>query len=1066
MHPNDKKKPFLLTMLGTDTTLYPITKKTKKDHVLKKGEVVSDYPKGESLSLVSMQVQVANKAEINQSPIPYKTNEVTVVNGPSTRGTNVGEKIGFGVAEILFAVARGQQPINIIAHSRGAVESVLITHEVQTVQNIIADCNSIDEVIEELLRQQTERLNAKKPINNTPDIIEHLKDQLKIIPQEERVSWFESLKQNMPNTSINFFGIDPVPGDCFPITWYDDRYFTMPAIAQNVQILYYENEHSSLGFTPAWIQPEAPEQKFACHTIPGHHGTGSAGNNGSQQKVVMTDSSVKATHIQKLLIYKLLDFLNQHGVIFNDLSQELFKKHTAVGRKYAMMLNDEEKHVDVSDILVDLRDDQLELSDDESSEIEVLDEHAGQIEQAMASSPEDKKTDVAKLNFSAIYRELYNKIAQNKKAYEAFNGTCYTLTGVTPQRRILRKGDPEKAGHTYGLLTDVLPINSGFVNDEQARLMQEYFFSMFQLEHPPENLADIVNEVSVVLEKNIRPLAEQDTVQDKIEDLNSSYILVDDKRANLHDKATRDVVSKTFGNVIQLVSTHYLTVDWSSVDKKVEKQHLFNAIIHLLQKFDELAKLQDKTAQTFVSELKNLAISGIAETLEDQYQILTKNYARINQSTDARLQRFFSDLSAQFSTKKPNVQINNMVAEIMESSAYQQLADHPPALKIVHIFEQLSTNGCTELIDQIETNLKQHRSGLGSNELNEKETNIIEELADNFVEQYADSLEAFAKLHEQLHVFMNDLSALSNLVPEKTKDFGAYVLKLRENSHTLVERAAQKFFYGHHSDELPPIAAPGTFAELVERYAIENYDVVDRAKENQVALENDNSQLRAAKEQLEKEKHNVEDQLNIQNLVNTALGKQLQEKTEKNQDVQDALNREEEANSLLLISHKLRPLTVDYLRKLENSTSDENGTRGKKIEHLEALLESLNNTVAQPKPSERVNEFYNKLTLAADEFDKHRDKDWVRYVRNTVIAGAILATAVFPGLLFLMAYVKYTGNSPYFWTTQGRAFVNEAYKARQLPSTTDKAVQPETVEQVENPEELEPVVDNSIKASI
>ncbi|MDR3503539.1 MAG: hypothetical protein P4L79_13260 [Legionella sp.] len=1053
MHPNGKTKPFLLTMLGTDTTLSPTTKKTKKDHVLKKGEVVSDYPKGESLSLVSMQVQVEGKAEINQGPIPYKMDEVTVVNGPTTSGANVGEKIGFGVAEILLAVARGQQPINIIAHSRGAVESTLITHEVQAVQNMIAACNSIEEVIAELLRQQTERHNAKKPINNTPDIIEHLKAQLQVIPQEERASWFESLKKNIPNTSINFLGVDPVPGDCFPITWYDDRYFTIPPIAKNVQILYYENEHSSLGFTPAWIQPESPEQKFVCYTIPGHHGTGSAGNNGSQQKVVMTDPSVKATHVQKLLIYKLLDFLNQHGIIFNDLSQELFMKHTAVGRKYAMMLNHEENLVGVSDIFDDLDDVRLDVSDKHSeSELDV--EHADQFDEAATLSTKDKKIDVAKLNFSAIYRELYDKIAQNRKAYEAFNNTCYTLMGVTPQRRILRQGDPEKTAHTYGFLTDVVRINSGFVNDEHARLIQEYFFSMFQLEHPPENLAAIVNEVSAVLEKNIKPLADQN----RVEDLSSSYILVDNKSANLRDKATRDVVSKNFGSVIQLISTHYLTVDWSSADKQAEKQQLFDAIINLFQKFKELSTLQDATAQTFVSELTNLAVSGIGDTLEDQYQILTKSYARINQSTDKRLQRFFQDLSAQFAAKGANVEINNMVAEIMESSAYKELADHPPALKIAHIFEQLSTmNGCAELIVQIKENFELHHSQLGAHEENSQEINIIEELAGNFVEQYADSLEAFAKLHEQMQVFMNDLSALSNLVPEKTAEFGVYVLKLRQNSHTLVEQAAQKFYYGHRIEELPPIAAPKTFAELVERYAIENYGIVDRAKENQIALENENEQLHLANGQLNNEKSDVEHQLNRKNEEHAALVIQLQEKTEENQDFQAALNSEEEAKSLLLISQKLRPLTTDYLRKLENSTSDENGSRGAKIAHLNALLESLNNAVTQPKPSERVKDFYDKLKIAAEQLDKHRDKDWIRYVRNTVIAGAILASAVFPGLLFLMAYVKFTGNSPYFWNTQGNAFVNELNKARPLSSEPDKAAQTEATENVENVEEADEI---------
>ncbi len=1051
-------KPFLLTMLGTDTKLSPITKKTKKNHVLQKGETVSDYPKGESLSLISMQVQVEGKAEINPGPIPYKTNEVTVVNGPTTSGSNVGEKIGFGVAEILLAVARGQQPINIIAHSRGAVESTLITHEVQAIQNMIATCNSMDEVIAELLRQQTERRNAKTPPNNTPDIIEHLKAQLQVIPQEERVTWFESLKKNIPNTSINFLGIDPVPGDCFPITWYDDRYFTIPPIAKNVQILYYENEHSYLGFTPAWIRPETSEQKFVCYTLPGHHGTGSAGNDGSQQKVVMTDPSVKATHVQKLLIYKLLDFLTQHGVVFNDLSQELFAKYAALGRKYAVML-EEKENPDLYDIFADLEDVQLKDSEiDEQSELTKLVEQAEQVTSAKSPVPQNKKIDAAKLNFPAIYRELYDKIAKNDPAYKAFNNTSYMLMGVTPQRRILVKGEPGKTVHTYGLLTDVIRINSGFINDEHATLIKEYFFSMFRLDHPPENLAALVNEVSAILDKNIRPLA------DVVEDLSSSYILVDNKPANLREKATRDEVSKNFGNVIQLISTRYLTVDWSSVDKQAEKQQLFDAIINLLQKFKELSTLQDDIAQTFVTELTQLALSGIGDTLKDQYQILTKSYARINESTDIRLQRFFRDLSAQFAAKGTNLAIDNMVTEIMASSAYKELADHPPALKIAHIFEQLSTmNGGADLIVQIEENVKQHHLQLDPNETHAQEINIIEELAGNFVEQYAESLEVFAKLHEQMQVFMNDVSALSNLVPEKTTDFGVYILKLRQNSLTLVERAAQKFYSGHHVDELPPIAAPGTFAELAERYAIENYGIVDRAKENHAALEHEIEQLRHANEQLTQGKSDVENQLNTKNEENADLERRIQKKKQKKQELQAALNNEFEANSLLLIVNKLRPLTVEYLQRLERSTEDKKGTRAKKIRHLNSLLESLNDTVNMHEPSKRVTEFYDKLEAATKDLDTHRDNDWLIFVRNIVIVSAILASAVIPGLVFLMAYVKFTGNSAYFWNTHGNTFVNELYKSRpQLPAS-DK---PDTVERAPDLEEANPLVDSSLNVTL
>ncbi|MGL5742691.1 MAG: hypothetical protein ACRCXC_09185 [Legionella sp.] len=92
------------------------------------------------------------------------------------------------------------------------------------------------------------------------------------------------------------------------------------------------------------------------------------------------------------MLYKLLNFLNTHGVEFRD-GQEIFHEHTALGRKYLKLLGKEE----ISDHI-----------------------------------------DIAKLDFPTIYRKLYDKIYENRAAYEAFDKTSYTFIGVTPQRRMLR----------------------------------------------------------------------------------------------------------------------------------------------------------------------------------------------------------------------------------------------------------------------------------------------------------------------------------------------------------------------------------------------------------------------------------------------------------------------------------------------------------------------------------------------------------------------------------------------------------------------------------------------------
>ncbi len=446
------EKPFTLTMLGTLTDFTPDLKQTPKPTPYTKGATVKDYPKGELLSLISVLIKtliLVKAAKVDaKNPYPYQADEVTVVNGPKTDGANVGEKIALGLAEILKAIVRGQTLINIIAHSRGAVESILIAHELESIQAIITTCATFEEVLKKLAEQQTKRYKGT-PTNNTPDIIEVLKSQINLIPKEEQEQWFNKLKTSIPDASINFFGIDPVPGDCFPITWYNERFFTLPEIIKNTELIYYANERSDRGFTP--ICPEVvskEKQNFVRYSMPGHHGTGSSGNNGSQQGIIVSPNEYKTTHVQKLLIYKILKFLSKHHVAFNDGTQ-IFHPQTALGRKY------------------------------------------------LGITSETTTIDVDKLDFPTILRTIYAAIAKNLTGYEAYNLTHYAYMGLGKQRKTLLKG------HTYGLFNDIFATYPGYVNEEHASLMQTHFFRLFGLDNPRKNLAEMIINASLVLDEHI-----------------------------------------------------------------------------------------------------------------------------------------------------------------------------------------------------------------------------------------------------------------------------------------------------------------------------------------------------------------------------------------------------------------------------------------------------------------------------------------------------------------------------------------------------------------------------------
>lgn len=725
-----EKQPFTLTMLGTLTDFTPELKQTAKPSPYTKGAKVKDYPKGETLSVVSSLIKtnlLPKAAKVDaKNPYPFQTDEITVINGPTTDGSNVGEKIALGLVAILKAVARGQTRINILAHSRGAVESILIAHELQAIQTIISGCTTFEEVLKQLAEQQTKRYKGT-PKNNTPDIIEPIKSQINLIPKEEQEQWFNNLKTHLPPSSINFFGIDPVPGDCFPITWYDDRFFILPEIIKNTELIYYANERSDWGFTPIYPEVISKEkQNLICYSMPGHHGTGSNGNDGSQQGIIVSPDGYKTTHVQKLMIYKVLNFLCKQQVEFNDAIQ-IFHQYTALGRKYSGM-------------------------------------DAGV-----------KSINVTTLDFPTILRTLYAAISKNQIAYEAYNSTHYSYMGLIKQRRILHKG------RVYGLFNDVFTTYSGYVNEEHALLMQAHFFKIFGLDTKRKNLAELINTASKVLEESIKKVANKET-------------------SILDSEVTRKNVLETFGIVIRQVSHQYLNEDWSPIEKQEEKETLYQSIIDIFTKFEELSALDNSMIKQFITSLLELSFTSINHTLVVRAHALKKDFSYFQESIDNRFTHFFSALLMQLNHIENSSPV--ILNEIINSEEYKKLPNHPTAIKITHIYKKLTGKGV------------------------EKYT--IEELIKSYEEQFADTIEDFAKLYQQIQIFIYDLAALRGMVPSKKIEVDE--LCLLKQANELVAIAAERF-YKERPEKLPPIAEPGSFMKLTEQHAIEHFGIVDRSKE-------------------------------------------------------------------------------------------------------------------------------------------------------------------------------------------------------------------------------------------
>ncbi|HHT0593679.1 TPA: hypothetical protein ACTXXA_000212 [Legionella anisa] len=951
----EKEEPFTLTMLGTDTIYTPSLKSKKKTKPLKKGDIVQEYyPKGESLSIVSTLIKTKENPVINQKQLaPYQSSEVVVVNGPKTDGADVGEKIGIGLGIALNALVRGQTELNDIAHSRGGVESILIAHELDAIKKAMSSCENFEQLIKELTQQQTTRKNSK-PFNNTPDIINSLLTQLPK-DKQDRERWFNTLKTNIANASMNLFIIDPVPGDCWPVTWYDERFFTLPSFVKHAEFVYYENEHSDWGFTPIYVEASNPQQIIIRHTLPGHHGTGSAGSNASQQNVVVSPDKTKATHVQKLMIFKLLNFLTSHGVAFKD-AREIFHEPTGLGKKYLAFLEE----MDISEGI-----------------------------------------DVTKLDFPTIFRKLYDKIYENRSAYEAFNTTHYTFMGVAPQRKMLR------TGHKYGLLTEVFPKNVGYMNEEHSTLMKEYFFKILQVgSQETHSLAALINSAQNVLSKNIK----------KISNLSSSLIEHSiAATAILDSESARQDVLSSFGALIQRVNQQYLSDDWSDSGKQKEKEALFAAIIDIFAEFTELAKIENETIKKFVADLTDLSLKGIIQTVGQQHANLKEVLSRLQTPTDTNLKYFFNSLLTQINRDErySGAEVDPEIIRIFESQEFAQLADYPVSIKIAYI--------CRQLGDKLSKN--------------DTEESLIEQLTSRFEEHYGSSFDDFEKLFHQIEVFINDTAALGRLFETQEAIFNKHELTLRREAETLIDIAAQKF-YRDRPNALPAPAEKGTFQELVERHAINKYGIVDRLKQEKVALEREKLQLTDHIEEMQK---HIKEKANQEKRMNASL---LAEQSKKS-EYKVALNNDQEAEYLLLINKKLIPLTEEYSALLKSQLSnrpkelqqddeikDEDDKINVKVQKATGLLNILQNKEKFPHPEMRLRLFYKNLGRVEAELKKHRDADWERYFQNTLIAVGIIGSLGL-GLIALAVYTHAGYSSTksfYFWQSCGENVVSTMNK--------------------------------------
>ncbi|CEG56931.1 coiled-coil domain-containing protein [Legionella fallonii] len=323
---------YFLFMLGTDTvyTHLPTTN-------LEKEADRKSYENGETLSYTARVVATKMgelEPDLTGQPLSFSTPSVDVVNGPTTRGTEVGERIALGLFLVLKAIAEGKENIVIPAHSRGAVETILMLHE-------------LDRVKTELKQNPKKSLYTillESPCYYTRNAVAKF---FKDVKEADNVR--ASLSARLSNAKVNAFLMDPVPGGRYMfipgIAWRDDRFFQKPP-SNAAELLIFRDERSRC------FKPIIPSGLTPIVT-PGHHGTAS-GNIYTQQMypVVVEKGANDTSTVQQLAVGKLLNFINKHTGLFDSPTEEINLEHPKLDALTNRFLN--KSQAERSKLLLDL----------------------------------------------------------------------------------------------------------------------------------------------------------------------------------------------------------------------------------------------------------------------------------------------------------------------------------------------------------------------------------------------------------------------------------------------------------------------------------------------------------------------------------------------------------------------------------------------------------------------------------------------------------------------------------------------------------------------------------------
>ena len=939
-----------------------------------RGETLS-YSAQALVSLLEESNQVAKGTEkTGDNILSYSSPSVDVLDGPSNDGSDVSSRIARGVFLALRAAACGKRTLQIAGHSRGAVESILVMHELDRIKQEIKKALATT--------PPTSRKKFKDIVCNSANTNSNLttktKDALVTLLQgtidDCEDAQLRQLDAQLDALKVNAFLIDPVPGDApqnllFPlgsfVSWHDDLFYK-PMPCNTHELLLCRDEQS-----PSFY-PIVPNDAIVT-VQPGHHGT-ACGNPYSQTVERPNDDAYtleKAKLGQDLALLKFFNFIKKTTGLFADPIKGALK----IGS---------------------------------NSELDAV---LNPFLQAGNSS--DKNL-----------LGTYEKVSEARAAFKPFTGYSY-LGAVGFRAETYRS--VHYRDHRYTRLDDfVPPRDSRFLNLEHADLMIGKLTG-FKQAKVALTVAEQIAIIQRALEGIISLMTSPATTAASPIDAGNSFTNL------LADETSRGVFFTALSTLINSISEKYLS---NKLDVH-ERQHLM-AAVHAVFAMLQNAKNTPGASDAYtgmLTECQRLFQKGIKATLEKHCATTIKQTKELTRNIEyflARPDKLSNDITSfcdQFSSTCDTER------QVWARDVALRL-NNPIPRTIGRLKELLTAEVQSLTGGHISAEEQKIRTGILLGDLYKQYLKPYIHAQDASLEDYFLSLEQKYAAAEELLAIYRPLGEVvefdvATTVPV-TAARATSEIKLTINEHALqcVSRDLAYFSGILLKEKTDLRQKPACMGDDFYTIAKEQAQTLADAPATIIALAAQTALTTAMQEKLAAAQQSIrtsqsEDERVCRNIIHDELEplilnylrhlRQQAHKYDRTLNIQDC-------RELKLRDIQPAPQTYQDIQR--------------KYEIVRDMYKNLTSVDETPTPyRQRITDFHETIVANKDNILLNRDPMWLRCVKTCAAVLAIIGiicTGILPGMVAMEAYAGITGKKPLFFSTRSDYFVQNSEKNSNL----------------------------------